>query len=202
VDPAQFRPVDPAAVLARYGLAEPYLLFVGSLEPRKNLPALLSAWGEVRQRFSTAELVIAGGRSPVFRPALNGQGKILCHERVRFLGAVPDSELPALYSGAAALLLPSLYEGFGLPVMEAMACGVPVISSSAGALKEAAGAAALLIDPADAEGLAGAIERILTDEGLRADLRQKGFERSASFPWSRTADRTWTILQDEAESHG
>jgi glycosyltransferase involved in cell wall biosynthesis len=202
VDPAQFRPVDPSLVRVRYGLAESYLLFVGSLEPRKNLPALLSAWGEVRARFSAAELVIAGARSPVFRPALNGQAKTPSLERVRFLGAVPDSDLPALYSGAAALLLPSLYEGFGLPVMEAMACGAPVISSSAWALKETAGEAALLVDPVDAEGLSCAIEQILGDEGLRAALRARGFDRAASFPWSRTAGRIWSILQDEAESHG
>ena len=202
VDPAQFRPVDSALVRARYGLTGSYLLFVGTLEPRKNLPALLSAWGEVRQRFSAAELVIAGGRSPVFRPALHGQEKALAHERVRFLGAVSDSDLPGLYSGAAALLLPSLYEGFGLPVLEAMACGVPVVSSRAGALKETAGEAALLVDPVGVDGLSCAMEQILLDEGLRADLRGRGFDRAASFPWSRTAGRIWAILQDEAESHG
>jgi len=202
VDPALFHPADSAVVRARYGLAETYLLFVGSLEPRKNLPALLSAWERVGPRFSAVELVIVGGRSPVFRRALPRQGKTLLPAHVRFLGAVPDSDLPALYSGAAAVVLPSLYEGFGLPVIEAMACGTPVISSRMGALAETAAEAAILVDPVDSEALARAIEQILRDDGLRAELRERGIERAAYFAWRETAGRIWTLLQAEAENDG
>ena len=201
VEPAHFHPTEPAAVRARYGLAGPYLLFVGTLEPRKNLSTLLSAWEILCPANPALELVIAGGRSPVFRSALPAKDQTR-PTRVRFLGTVPDLDLPGLYSGAVALVLPSLYEGFGLPVLEAMACGTPAISSRAGALAETAGEAAILVDPADSQGLSRAIEQILRDEGLRAELQRRGFERAASFPWSQTAGRMWKIFQDEAESHG
>jgi glycosyltransferase involved in cell wall biosynthesis len=194
VDAAQFHPVDAAPLRARYSVAQRYLLFVGSLGPRKNLPVLLRAWRLLQAKFPAMELVIAGATSPIFPE--DGQNP---PPGVRFLGHVPEPELPALYSGAEALIMPSLYEGFGLPLLEAMACGAPVISSTAGGLTEAAGGAALLFDPLDSVALAGCVELVLCDTSLRESLRTKGFERAEGFPWRLTAERIWAVLEQERQ---
>jgi len=194
VDAAQFHPLDAAPLRARYALAERYLLFVGSRAPRKNLPVLFRAWERLQTKFPTMELVIAGGTAPIFR----GDEQNRPRPGVRFLAHVPESELPALYSGAVALIMPSLYEGFGLPLLEAMACGAPVISSTAGALPETAGDAALLFNPLDPEALARCVELLLCDTSLHASLRVKGFERAEGFPWRLTAERIWAVLEQES----
>ena len=136
----QFHPCDPAPVRGKYELGERYILFVGSLEPRKNLERLLQAWVRLSD-IRNLELVIAGSRADVFRPvSLSGSSR-----RTRFLGYVPEEDLPALYAGATFFIMPSLFEGFGLSVLEAMACGAPVITSHAGALPEVVGDAALQV---------------------------------------------------------
>jgi len=183
VDPARFHPVDPQPVRRRYNLPRRYLLFVGSLQPRKNLSGLLAALETLQQRFPEVELVAAGAESPHFRRDGLDAGKT----RVRFLGYVPDEVLPALYSGAEAFVLPSWYEGFGLPVLEAMACGCPVAASCAGSLPEVVGEAGLLFDPAVREDIERRLAALLADAGLRQELRQRGLERAGLFSWERSA---------------
>lgn len=167
-----------------------YVLFVGSLQPRKNLGVLLQAWERVARRFREAHLIISGSGGPVFRKAaLPGD-----LERVRFLGYVPEADLPDLYAGALAFVLPSLDEGFGLPVLEAMACHAPVIAANAGALPEVVGDAGLLVDPRSAAGLAASLEDCLSDSDLRRRLVEKGRERVNAFSWERSAEKMWEVI--------
>lgn len=186
---------NPAAIenvpvmRTRLGLPERYVLFVGSLDPRKNLLGLLKAWDQISAKLD-CPLVICGATSHVFRSA--GIDKL--PERVVLSGYVPDEELPALYAGAELFVYPSLYEGFGLPVIEAMACGTPVVCSSTTSLGEVAGNAACLVDPADCDSIADGIMHATEDAELRRDLRARGFERAAEFSWDRTARETWNEL--------
>lgn len=185
----QFRPGEPEATRAKYGLGQRYVLFVGSLDPRKNLDRLLQAWIRMSE-FRDLELVIAGSRTSIFRPVSVGRSR----RRIRVLGYVPDEDLPGLYAGATLFILPSLFEGFGLSVLEAMACGTPVITSNAGALPEVVGDAAVQIDPTSVEGMAEAMRTLMLDEDLRMELRRKGLERACQFSWERSAQAIWDIL--------
>jgi glycosyltransferase involved in cell wall biosynthesis len=161
------------------------------LEPRKNLPVLLNAWGEISGYFPNVTLVIAGAAGHVFRKVeLPGE-----QVRVRFLGHV-GPELPGLFANAALFVLPSLDEGFGLPVLEAMACGTPVIVSDGGALPETAGNAALIFNSSSPDTLSLAMKQCLSDRDLRASLSEKGLARAESFPWQRTAELTWNALNE------
>ncbi len=189
----RFHPSDPAPVRARYELSRPYILFVGSLDPRKNLERLLQAWVRLPE-FKEVELVIAGSRGRIFRPV----SMYSYTRRTRFLGYVPDEDLPGLYSGAAFFIMPSLFEGFGLTVLEAMACGAPVITSYAGGLPEAAGDAAIQVDPTSVEGMAEAMRILLMDESMRSKLRQKGLDRACRFSWDRSARQIWEVLASNA----
>ena len=196
VDPC-FRPLtfkESEPTLARYGLNRPYLLFVGTREPRKGLDTLLEAYGRLAVKHPH-ELVLVGAAgwgepegTPEARPAA-------WRDRVRVLDYVPNQDLPAVYSGAAALALPSRYEGFGLPVLEAMACGVPVVCSNAASLPEAAGGAALLVPPDDPQALAKALERVLTDPDLAGRLRQQGLDRAGRLTWEKTARQTLAVYE-------
>jgi glycosyltransferase involved in cell wall biosynthesis len=187
-----FRPVGDAVrneVCERYGLPEAFLLYVGTLEPRKNLARLIQAWSSVAGQ-CPHHLVLAGregwGVGSIRRAAAGSPHA----ERIRFLGHVPVEDLPALYGAAAASLYPSLFEGFGLPVLEAMACGTPVLTSKVSSLPEVAGEAALSVDPTDVEAISEGILRLLTDQELRRSLKEKGTARAAEFSWRRTAQRT------------
>jgi glycosyltransferase involved in cell wall biosynthesis len=182
-------------VRARYGLGAPYLLFVGLLEPKKNLGAVLEAVARLRRRGHWhGELVVAGapgwGPDPV--AAAHGLG---LDAALRWLGPVPDADLPALYAGAQAFVFPSLWEGFGLPVLEAMASGAPVVASRRGALPEVAGDAALLVEP-EPGPLAEALGAVLADARLRETLRAAGLARAAAFSWERTARETLAIYRE------
>jgi glycosyltransferase involved in cell wall biosynthesis len=194
-DGQRFHPgIAPEAVARKYQLGA-YLLYVGNLLPHKNLPTLLRAFAAVAGRVPH-RLVIAGKKDPRYYPSLQAMaGALGLAERVLFLDYVPAEELPALYAGAAACILPSLYEGFGLPVLEAMACGTPVIAARRGALCEVAGEAAAWVEPSDAEAMAHAIEAVLQDPGLRRSLRAKGLQRAAAFSWRRTATMVLAILE-------
>lgn len=188
-----FHPCDPSAVRAKYELAGQYVLFVGSIDPRKNLERLLQAWIRLAD-FKNIELVIVGSPGRIFRPVSMGGST----RRTRFLGYVPDEDLPGLYSGATFFIMPSLFEGFGLTVLEAMACGAPVITSYAGALPEVAGDAAVQVDPTSVEGMAEAMRTLLMDEGLRYRLGKKGMARAGLFPWEGSAQRIWEVLVSNA----
>jgi glycosyltransferase involved in cell wall biosynthesis len=205
---AAFRPVAPEAVRAvagRYGLPERYVLFVGVLEPRKNVRTLLGAYRSLLQRrgrdAGPPPLVIVGPRGWWYRDLYRLAREQGLAPLVRFLGPVPDAELPALYSGAAAFVYPSLYEGFGLPPLEALACGVPVVCSDRAALPEVVGDAALLVDPQDAGAIAGALARVLDDDQLRQTLRARGLARAARFTWERTAQATARVYEQALAAH-
>jgi glycosyltransferase involved in cell wall biosynthesis len=176
-------------VQQHYGLSDKYMLFLGTLEPRKNLEGLYDAWRLIQPGLRGVELIIVGSQLPHFATVHS----IPAPQGVRRLGYVPDSDLSALYSGARAYLLPSLTEGFGLTALEAMACGAPVIASSAGALPETVGQAGILIDPLDIPKWACAMLDLLNDEECRQEYRQRGLERASKFSWERTAQR---VLQE------
>lgn len=192
-----YRPLAEEELLStriRYGLPERFVLYVGTIEPRKNLATLLDAWSRLRDR---PPLVVAGEwgwRVDEVRPNLERAGS-----GVRLLGPVDPSALPALYNLAGCLAHPAWYEGFGLTPLEAMACGTPVAVSNATSLPEVVGDAGLLVDPADVEGWTSALERLLADAGLRADLRQRGLRRAAAFSWERAARATWKIVDRAAD---
>jgi glycosyltransferase involved in cell wall biosynthesis len=178
-------------LLARYGLERSYVLSVGTLQPRKNYVRLIRAFA----RLDTAAcLVIVGGRGWLYEEVLAEAAQ---HpDRVRVLGFVDDTDLPALYRGASLFAFPSFYEGFGLPVLEAMACGVPVVCSNSSSLPEVAGDAALLVDPHDEAALADALVRGLADESLRRRLITRGLIRATRFTWERAARQLLAAFQD------
>jgi glycosyltransferase involved in cell wall biosynthesis len=174
-----------------------YVLALGSIEPRKNLPRLLEAWARVLPRIpDDTWLVVAGlpGRSQVYDRVRIKQ----IPERVRFIGYAPDEYLPALYSGARAFAYVSLYEGFGLPPLEAMACGTPVITGNATALPEVVGDAGILADPQSIHDIATAIERIVANDDLRQRLSALGLARSRNYSWQKASDATYRILSEVA----
>ena len=185
--------VDPAAVRARYHLAPDYLLHVGTLQPRKNLSRLIEAAASLRGQWPGLQLVLAGQPGWQAGPILE-QARASA-EFVRLLDYVPDDDLAGLYSGARAFVFPSLYEGFGFPVLEAMACGTPVACANTSSLPEVAGDAALLVDPLDTAALAGAMARLLAEEALRAELAAKGLAQVRKFSWQRAAQETLQVLE-------
>ncbi|MCZ7540816.1 MAG: glycosyltransferase family 4 protein [Anaerolineae bacterium] len=184
-----------AAVRARYGLPARYLLFVGTLQPRKNIARIVRAyarWRETSGRTDVA-LVLAGQQGWLYDPSWTAgvEGVILP-------GYVEDADVAALYSGALALVFPTLHEGFGFPVLEAMRCGTPVITSNTSSLPEVAGDAALLVDPRDVAAIAAALGRVVDDEHLRADLLRRGFRQVEVFTWERAAEKALHVLERAA----
>jgi glycosyltransferase involved in cell wall biosynthesis len=175
---------------------KPYILYVGSIEPRKNLLRLVEAYAQLRRWSQHWNLVIVGSRnlwksSPVaIKVASMG-----LQSNVRFTGFVPDEDLPALYNGADLFCYLSLYEGFGLPVLEAMACGTPVITSNTSSLPEVAREAALLVNPYQVEDIVVAMRAVLSNHNLAQDLRERGLRRAAQFSWDRTARETIAVYQ-------
>ena len=189
----RFRPTPCAEVLARRGLPPRYVLAVGTIEPRKNLTTLLQAFARLRQETGidpALRLVLVGARGWLDGPIHETVRSLGLGGMVHFAGFVDDDDLPAVYSGAALFVFASLYEGFGLPLLEAMACGAPVITSDVSAMPEVAGDAAVLVDPRDVDGLAAAMARVLRDDALRDRLRAAGIARARRFPWEATARRT------------
>ncbi len=181
---------SPQEVIKRYGLPEGYILHLGTLHPRKNLLRLMEACSLLPQGW---HLVLAGKRGwrygPIYERARELGGT------VQIIGYVDEGDIPGLMGGARLFVLPSLYEGFGFPLLEAMAAGTPVVCSHASALPEVAGDAALLVDPYDVEALAEAMRRLLEDEALRAELIERGLERAKLFSWERCAQETLAVLE-------
>ncbi|PKO23222.1 MAG: glycosyltransferase family 1 protein [Chloroflexi bacterium HGW-Chloroflexi-1] len=186
-----------ARVRARYGIGERYLLYVGTLQPRKNLARLVDAFAPLAgdPALDGVQLVLAGKRGWLDDDLAPRVARLGLSERVRFPGYVADADLPALLSGARAFVFPSLYEGFGIPVLEAQSCGVPVMTSNNSSLPEVAGDAALLVDPHDVDAIAEAMCRLVTDDALRAELVRRGFENVKRFSWEKCARETLEVLE-------
>lgn len=181
-------------------LPRPFLLFVGTLEPRKNLPALLHALALIKAErgANTPGLVLVGGKGWLYQESLDLIGQLDLSGQTTMLGPATPEELLWLYNRAEVMVMPSFYEGFGLPVVEAMACGAPVVVSRTSSLPEVAGDAALMVEPSDSKGLARAICRVLDDEALHSDMRQAGLRQAARFTWDRAARETLKVYQDTA----
>ena len=192
------RPAPEAAKMAlqaRLGLTRPYILFLGGITPLKNIGNLLRAFALVASSHEV-DLVLAGFKRWSFERELAPIGELGLEERVRHVGYVADEDLAALYSGARCLALPSWYEGFGIPILEAMACGCPVVTSSGRhAAPEVAGGAALLVDPADPGAIAAGLVRVLDDQALRAELIARGLVRGPQFDWENTGRLTAEVVR-------
>ncbi|NOS77591.1 MAG: glycosyltransferase family 4 protein [Nitrospira sp.] len=199
----EFRPCDPASVrdvVTRRMLPEPYILYVGTLEPRKNIPALVEAYRRLVEAGAIKEYLVLAGKlgwgyeallKQISVPALRG--------KVHLAGYVDQKDLPAVYAGARLFVYPSLHEGFGFPPLEAMACGVPVISSRSSSLAENLEGAAELVAPDDIAGLADAMQRLLTDDTLRAKRQGQGLEQARQYRWEQTARETVKSYQAAME---
>ncbi len=199
----RFRPSaeNAEAVLRKHAVRRPYLICVASSRPYKNVDGLVRAFSFVRERHRVPhQLVVVGLAGRAHGAILDSAAPLLRDGSLVLTGFVDDAELPVLYSNAEASVYPSKYEGFGLPVLESMACGTPVVSSNAASLPEVVGDAGVLFDPYDIEAMGRAIYSVISDEGLRATLRQKGFERARRFSWDGTAALVRDILTAAAGS--
>jgi glycosyltransferase involved in cell wall biosynthesis len=186
-------------VRARHHLSRPFVLFVGNIEPKKDLPTLLRAFALLKRQGLPHELAIAGKRGWKCRDVFRLPAELGIEGDVRFLGYVEEEDLPGLYGASELFVLPSLAEGFGLPPLEAMACGAPVVTSDAEALVETTGDAAEHVPARDPEALAEAMRRVLSDPALRERMRAAGLERAAQFTWERTASATREVYHN---AHG
>jgi glycosyltransferase involved in cell wall biosynthesis len=191
-DAQHFTPGDPQGPIPQ----QPYLLHVGQAYPHKNLRRLLQAFAQVAPAHPELRLVLAGKPHPTETPQLKALAAELgLRQRVEFRAYVPYAELPDLYRGALAFVFPSLWEGFGLPVLEAMACGTPVITSVGSGTEEVAGDAALLVDPVHSDSLSQLLLRLLDQPSLREQCRRQGLERATQFSWGATALATRDFLE-------
>ena len=194
------REVVETSLRSRFGLATGYMLFVGTIEPRKNLPFLLRAYATMRERWRSKsialpKLVIAGRKGWLFEDVFKVVDELCLGDEVRFLGVVSPDDLVLLYNGACLLVFPSLYEGFGLPPLEAMACGTPVIGANVSSIPEVVGDAGLLFSARESEALIAGLENLILDQALANSLRQKGFERVRQFSWKHTAQETLALYR-------
>lgn len=201
-----------AAVKQTYGISGPYILYVGTLQPRKNLVRLIEAFGRVVRAVdggyegmnpyapargqAPLSLALAGQKGWGYEAIARAAQEMELTSRIVFPGYVSDDDLPALYAGAELFVMPSLYEGFGLPVLEAMACGTPVVASNVSSLPEIAGDAAALVDPTDAAGIARAMIRVLMDRDMADAMSRRGIERAGAFTWQACAHKTLAALHD------
>jgi glycosyltransferase involved in cell wall biosynthesis len=197
-----FRPVSDDKELQRvrhtYGIDSDYILSVGSIQPRKNLVRLVKAYALLRNRLPEAKLprlVFVGKRAWLYDETLRALDETGIRDAVTLTGYVPQSDLPALYSGALCFVYPSFFEGFGLPPLEAMQCGVPVVIGNRTSLPEVVGDAAVAVDPFDVHAIARAIEDLINQPVLRDELRVKGLARAHLFNWDDTARRTLKVYE-------
>jgi glycosyltransferase involved in cell wall biosynthesis len=181
-----------------YGIDGPYILSVGSIQPRKNLARLINAYASLRGKYAEAELpklVLVGKHAWLYDETMRALAQTGLKESVILTGYVPESDLPALYSGALCFVYPSYFEGFGLPPLEAMKCGAPVIVGNQTSLPEVVGDAALTVDPYDVSSIAAAIDRLIKNSDLRGELSVKGRTRAETFDWRETARRTLQVYE-------
>jgi glycosyltransferase involved in cell wall biosynthesis len=191
--PAASEVVDE--VRRRYSLPERFMIHVGTIEPRKNLTRLIEALQQLRKAGLTIPLVVVGGKGWLYDEFFQRLEQSDVRDAVLFPGYVPSADLPAIYSAASLAAMPSVYEGFGLPVLESMASGTPVVSSDASSLPELGGEAARYFDPYDVEAMAEAIGEVWSDELLRDEMREKGLVEAAKFSWERAAEETWAVYE-------
>lgn len=194
----RFRPVDAEAirqVRERHAIQRPYLLMVGTLEPRKNHVLAFEALARLKAEGRPHCLVVVGRRGWLFDAVQRQVDALQLTDDIIFAGPVPDADLPALYNGADCFLMPSLYEGFGIPVLEAMACGAPVVCSTASSLPEVGGKAALYIDSMTGESLAAAVRKVLSNSEVADQMRSDGLRQAARFRWQRAAEETVDVYR-------
>jgi glycosyltransferase involved in cell wall biosynthesis len=186
---------ETEAVCRRYGLPQPFILHVGELQPRKNMPRLVQAFKQIKLRGLPHRLVFVGRKGWMYGELFKTLQELDIADQVIFPGYVPESDLPFLYNAADLSVYPSLYEGFGLPVLEALACGTPVVTSNVSSMPEIIGDAGILVNPRQVEAIAEAMYRVLTDRALHDDLSRRGIERARLFPWERTARETLAVYE-------
>jgi glycosyltransferase involved in cell wall biosynthesis len=192
-----------AEMMQRYNLPAKFALFVGTIEPRKNVDGLLRAFHHLRTKYGVTDtgLVIAGGRGWLYEETLSLVKELGIENCTHFLGRVPDHDLHRLYVSARCNVHAAHYEGFGLPPLESMACGTPTIVSNVSSLPEVVGDAALLVDPENWEEIAVALHRLITDDDLHAELSEKGLKRAGCFSWEQAARRTLDVYRQVAAAH-
>jgi glycosyltransferase involved in cell wall biosynthesis len=190
-----------AAAKTRYGIGGDYLLYLGTLQPRKNLVRLVEAFARLQSSTADLQIVLAGKKGWLYDDLFARVETLGLKDRVLFTGYVADDDKAALLSGALALVYPSLYEGFGLPVLEAMACGTPVLTSNVSSLPEVAGDAAFLVDPLDVGAMAEGMSRLISDGDLRHALVEKGYQQIQRFSWADAARQVLQVLESVARKH-
>ncbi|GMR19027.1 MAG: glycosyltransferase family 1 protein [Patescibacteria group bacterium] len=196
VDRKKFKPASKPQiekVKEKYGLEKPFILYLGTLEPRKNIVSILKAYANLESR-GDFNLVLAGKKGWMYNEIFRQVEDLGIEEDVIFTGFVPDEDKPVLLSAAEVFVYPSFFEGFGMPVVEAQACGTPVVTSNTTSLPEAAGGAALLVDPHQVDGLKGAVERLLSAAELRENLSAKGLENAKRFRWDESAGKVLNVF--------
>lgn len=179
----------------RYNIPKDYLLYLGTLEPRKNIVRMIEAYAMVRAKDGDVPpLVLAGRKGWMYDDIFRRITELGLEKNILTTGYLPDQDVPLLLAGAQAFFFPSIYEGFGLPPLEAMACGTPVLTSDGNSLKEVAGDCAVLVDPFDTESIADGMSRIIGDEALRQDLSRRGIAHAAEYTWERSAEVVYRLI--------
>jgi glycosyltransferase involved in cell wall biosynthesis len=182
----------------KYGIEKPYIVFVGTIQPRKNIVRLIEAFASLGDKFSHYQLILAGGKGWLSDEIYASPARLHIQDRVKFLGYIDEADKPALYAGADASALVSLFEGFGLPALESMACGTPVLAARSSSLPEVVGEAALLVNPEDVGDIAQGLEALLTDNHLRRTLIDRGREHVKRFSWQTAAEQTLNVFEEAA----
>ena len=194
-----YRPMEnperTAHIRQKYTLPDRFILFVGVIEPRKNIVRLIKAYNQIKGKIQQ-KLIIVGKKGWLYEDVFKTVDRLSLNQDVNFLGYVPKEDLAFLYTACDLFIYPSLYEGFGLPPLEAMACGAPVISSNTSSLPEVVGDAGILVTPTSTEELSAAMYKVLTDENLRNEMKLKGLERAKLFSWKKTAQETIKIYEE------